>query len=80
MVELLLDFEADVNAIDAEGLTAMMAASKRGHTTMARLLAANGAIVNRTDRNDFCALLYAGLAINTIAFYIVNPQLNKKSL
>ena len=76
----MLDFEADVNAIDAEGLTAMMAASKRGHTTMARLLAANGAIVNRTDRNDFCALLYAGLAINTIAFYIVNPQLNKKSL
>ena len=68
MVELLLDFEADVNAIDAEGLTAMMAASKRGHTTMARLLAANGAIINRTDRNDFCALLYAGLAINTIAF------------
>lgn len=62
MVELFLGFDADVNAIDNEGMTALMAASKRGHASMARLLTGAGAVVNRTDRNDFCALLYAAEA------------------
>ena len=62
MAELFLSFDADVNAIDNEGLTALMAACKRGHASMARLLTAAGAVVNRTDRNDFCALLYAAEA------------------
>ena len=59
MVKLFLDFEADVNCVNSEGLTPLMFACKRGHGEISRLLLANGACLNKTDRSDKCALVYA---------------------
>ena len=59
MVKLFLDFEADVNCANSEGLTPLMFACKRGHAEISRLLLANGAYLNKTDRSDKCALVYA---------------------
>ena len=59
MVKLFLDFEADVNCANFEGLTPLMFACKRGHCEISRLLLAHGACLNKTDRSDKCALVYA---------------------
>ena len=59
MVKLFIDFEANVNEVNSEGLTPLMFASKRGHCEIARLLLASGACLSKTDRSDKCALVYA---------------------
>lgn len=38
MVRMLLSYGADANIQDSEGITALMFASERGHTHIARLL------------------------------------------
>ena len=59
MVKLFIDFEANVNCVNSEGMTPLMFACKRGHCEISRLLLANGAVLNKTDRSEKCALVYA---------------------
>ena len=59
MVKLFLEFEANVNCVNSDGMTPLMFACKRGHCEISRLLLANGAFLNKTDRSDKCALVYA---------------------
>ena len=46
VVSLLLDWKADVNATDAEGITSLMLAGNEGRTEIARLLIKHGAKIN----------------------------------
>ena len=59
MVKLFIDFEANVNCVNSEGLTPLMFACKRGHVEIARVLLASGSSLNKTDRSSKCALVYA---------------------
>ena len=59
MVKLFIDFEANVNYVNSEGLTPLMFACKRGHCEISRLLLSSGACLSKTDRSDKCALVYA---------------------
>ncbi len=43
VVSLLLDWKADVNATDAEGISSLMLAGNEGRTEIARLLIKHGA-------------------------------------
>ncbi|MGE0718250.1 MAG: ankyrin repeat domain-containing protein [Alphaproteobacteria bacterium] len=47
VVELLLDLGMDVDVADHTGLRALQVAASRGHLDIARLLLANGAVVDR---------------------------------
>jgi ankyrin repeat protein len=58
-VELLLDRDADVDARDAEGTTALMEAATYGHSETAALLLERGADVNAHDERGTTALMMA---------------------
>ena len=50
---------ADVNAIDNDGITALMWASARGYTDVVRFLLENGANVNVKANDGLTALIWA---------------------
>ena len=58
-LEALLDAGADLNARDEQGQTALMNASRDGHTAMVRLLVARGADLNHTAKFNLSALMLA---------------------
>jgi ankyrin repeat protein len=58
-LEALLDAGADVDAPDEHGQTALMNASRDGHTAMVRLLVARGADLNHTAKFNLSALMLA---------------------
>jgi len=62
LVELkrLIDARADIEARDASGRTALLAATHGNHIEAARLLIAAGADVNAKDQRQDSAYLYAG--------------------
>lgn len=60
--ERFLDRGANINEKDSEGFTALMWASRSGHTSMARLLLNRGASINEKDSINgfgFTALIWA---------------------
>ena len=59
MINLLLEFGADINGGNHEGTTPLMFAAMEGHVEIVRTLIQNGAIVNKNDRTDMNALVYA---------------------
>ena len=59
MVALLMDFGADVNGRNADGITPLMFACQRGRSEVARTLVQHGSVVNAIDNDDKSALLYA---------------------
>ncbi len=59
MVSLLLEFGADVNCRNADGMTPLMFACQRGCSEVARTLVQHCAEVNAIDNNDKSALIYA---------------------
>ena len=59
MVSLLLEFGADVNAVNSAGTTALMFASKQGHLDVVRLLLTRGALINLIDKFETSALVFA---------------------
>lgn len=56
IVELLLEVEADVNAIDKYGDAPLKKAAYSGHSDIVNILVKNGADVNYRDQNDKLAL------------------------
>ena len=56
---MLIDRGADVNATNEDGNTALIYASKKGHTEIARILIEEGVDVNATDNDGFEALQFA---------------------
>ena len=58
-LETLLDAGADVDAKDEHGQTALMNASRDGHTAMVRLLIERGAGLNHTAKFNLSALMLA---------------------
>ena len=58
-LEALLDAGADINARDEHGQTALMNASRDGHTAMVRLLVTRGADLNHTAKYNLSALMLA---------------------
>jgi ankyrin repeat protein len=61
LVNELLEKDADVNAANKDGMTALMFASGRGHTETAKLLIEKGADVNAADKNGMTALMVASV-------------------
>jgi ankyrin repeat protein len=59
MVNLLLEYGADVDGPNSEGVTPLMFAAMKGYTDLVRILLETGTVVNRADRSDQCALVYA---------------------
>ena len=59
MIKLLLEFGADVNGTNSEGVTPLMFACIKGHLQIVRLLVESGALVFQSDRSDSCSLVYA---------------------
>jgi ankyrin repeat protein len=72
MVSLLLEFGADVNAVNAQGMTALMFAAKQGHLDVVRLLLTRGALINLIDKFETCALVFAARSghLNTISHLV----------
>jgi ankyrin repeat protein len=52
-VQLLLDFEAPIDAANADGFTALITACKMGHTEVVRLLLQRGADVNAVTKSNY---------------------------
>jgi hypothetical protein len=46
MISLLIEFGADVNAVNANGMTSLMFAARQGHLEIVRLLIQHGGIIN----------------------------------
>jgi len=59
IVEALVKANADVNAVNKEGVTALMVASSAGRDGIARLLIQNEATVDIHDNDGWTALMYA---------------------
>lgn len=72
MVALLIEFGADINAINSNGMTALMFAAKQGHLDIVRLLFQHGAIINLIDKCEMSALVFAAKSghLNTISFLV----------
>jgi len=60
-VKRYLQEEADVNAKDKDGRTALYVAAEKGHKNVAELLIAKGADVNAKDKDGCTPLRYAVL-------------------
>ncbi|XP_073475930.1 ankyrin repeat, SAM and basic leucine zipper domain-containing protein 1 [Aquarana catesbeiana] len=58
-VELLLSRNVDTNACCRKKITALMLASREGHTQVVTLLIAHGADINAQDGNGYTALTWA---------------------
>ena len=50
MISLLVEFGADVNAVNATGMTSLMFAARQGHLEIVRLLIQHGGIINLVSR------------------------------
>ncbi|NJN21863.1 MAG: ankyrin repeat domain-containing protein [Leptolyngbya sp. RL_3_1] len=59
IAELLIDYGAEVNWVDGEGVTPLILAAFKGHTELVALLLNHGADVNVIDQWDRTALDYA---------------------
>ena len=51
--------EIDIDSMNEEGKTALMLASMKGHTDIAKLLLTNGASVEKKDKNQWSPLMWA---------------------
>ncbi|KAI5474195.1 26S proteasome non-ATPase regulatory subunit 10, partial [Pseudohyphozyma bogoriensis] len=56
VVQLLVGAGADVNAVNAKGMTALHYAASKGHVSVGRLLISKGADINTRDRANQLAL------------------------
>lgn len=59
MVNLLLEFGADVENSNSQGSTALMLAAAKGHYDVVRQLVASGSALGHTDNSKRCALVHA---------------------
>lgn len=70
MLSLLIDFGADLNARDKDGLSPLMAAAYHGHLDVVQTLLRCGADINaRKHKDGFTALM---VALSTDHDHIVN--------
>lgn len=72
MVNLLLEFGADIENTNSQGSTALILASARGHYDVVRQLVASGASSGHTDNSKRCALVHAARAgkLNIIKYLL----------
>lgn len=84
MVSLLVEFGADVNGTNTEGVTPLMFAAIRGNLDISRSLLEAGAVINKTDKSEKCALVYAAQFghLNLIEYLVSSdwPAHKKKDL
>lgn len=59
MVNLLLEFGADIENTNSQGSTALILAAAKGHYDVVRQLVASGASLGHTDHSKRCALVHA---------------------
>ena len=78
MVRLLLSCGADVNVQDRQGATALMCASERGHTHIARLLLDRAhcdvSLTDRVGTADHTRRLHTGVSTHS------HPQLKLEAV
>lgn len=56
VIELLMDYDVDIDATNDRSTTALMAAARNGHLAIVKLLVENGANLNLVDRSGDSAL------------------------
>jgi len=75
LLEIFLKRHVDINAVDAEGRTALMIASEKGNYDAVRFLLLQGVYVNTRDKNGYTALSFAARARKAdIAGLLLNNQ------
>uniref|UniRef100_A0AAG5CPM9 RING-type domain-containing protein n=1 Tax=Anopheles atroparvus TaxID=41427 RepID=A0AAG5CPM9_ANOAO len=62
MVNLLLEFGANVEQPNSQGCTPLILAASKGHCDVVRQLVAAGSILGQTDTSQRCALVHAAVA------------------
>lgn len=62
MVNLLLEFGADIENTNSQGSTALILAAAKGHYEVVRQLVVSGASLGHTDNSNRCALVHAARA------------------
>ncbi|XP_059159256.1 ankyrin-3-like [Physella acuta] len=78
-VMMCLRRRQDINAVDDEGLTALMIASYRGHNELVKQLVECGADVNATTKNMINALMFAACqGHDYIVFWLIRFNANFK--
>jgi ankyrin repeat protein len=81
VVQVLLEYGADVSGEDGTGRTPLHEAAKRGHaevTLPARLLLAHGADVSARDHAGFTPLHYASSRDNETVVQMLLDKVNPK--
>lgn len=61
MVNLLLEFGADVEKTNSQGCTALILASIKGHYEIVQQLVSSGSYLGQTDTQQRCAIVHAAL-------------------
>ena len=84
VVEFLLDVGVDINYVDINKMTALMASSEQGQTKVVQLLLQNGADVNMLNETNWTALIAASdnghtEAANLLLKYNADPNLQMDS-
>lgn len=64
MVNLLLEFGADVEKTNSQGYTPLIMASVKGHLDVVRQLVAAGSALGQSDTAQKCALVHAAISDN----------------
>lgn len=59
MVLLLIEFGADVDQLNSDGVTALMFAASKGHLDIVRSLIQQGSVINAVDKMETSALVCA---------------------
>ncbi|KFB34853.1 AGAP004244-PA-like protein [Anopheles sinensis] len=62
MVNLLLEFGANVEQPNSQGCTPLILAASKGHCDVVRQLVAAGSVLGQTDTSQRCALVHAAVA------------------
>ena len=72
MVSLLLEFGADISAVDEDGNAAVHTAAENDQLDIVRLLVQQGALISQVNRDEECALVKAAVSnrLDVVAFLL----------
>ncbi|XP_055699268.1 protein TANC2 isoform X1 [Phlebotomus papatasi] len=79
MVNLLLEFGADVEKCNSQGNTPLILASAKGHCDVVRQLVAAGSALGHTDTSGRCALVHAARSgkLNVVKYLLASDWIGR---